>query len=71
MGRGNRKFVRVCPKCGSSDVSKDLSLVALLGGGGGFECRNCGYKGQFFPEVEEEGLKEFREEVKGRDKERR
>ena len=47
------KTVKVCPKCGSMDVSSDLSVQSYAQGGffNNMVCNNCGYSGQLFPEV--------------------
>ena len=51
------KLVMICPKCGSSDVSPDLSNPALVYGGLiPKRCYNCGHTGQVFPEVEEKAV---------------
>ncbi len=53
-----RKF-RVCPKCRSTDVSRDLSAAAYARGSifNQYRCNKCGYTGIFFPETDEKGLK--------------
>ncbi len=46
---------RICPRCKSTDISSDLSAQAY--GKGSFfneyKCNDCGYTGQFFPEIVE------------------
>lgn len=47
------KLVRICPACGSTDVSHEQSTsyviqsVPLIG----FQCNDCGCTAQIFPEV--------------------
>jgi predicted nucleic-acid-binding Zn-ribbon protein len=52
-----KKFVRVCPKCRSMDVSHDMSVEAIARGSvfNNFKCNKCGYTGIFFPEIKEMG----------------
>ena len=54
-----KKYIQICPKCKSTDISKDFSAQAY--GRGTFfnqyKCNNCGYSGQFFPEISEKELK--------------
>lgn len=42
-----------CPKCGSENVKKDLSVQAYAKGTffNQYECLDCGYTGTFFPEI--------------------
>jgi Zn ribbon nucleic-acid-binding protein len=44
---------QICPKCKSTDISKDFSVQSY--GQGSFfnqyKCNKCGYTGQFFPSV--------------------
>jgi len=46
-------MAKQCPKCGSKDISPDLSKEAY--GKGSFfsswKCNKCGYNGQFFVEI--------------------
>lgn len=58
------KEERVCPKCGSKDVSPDLTRSAYGAGTifNSWKCNNCGYRGIFFPEVEEVEELETKEE---------
>lgn len=65
--------VRVCPRCGSTDVGHDTtSVISRLSLSDSLECRECGYTG-IFPEVDPESLEDFRdnlEEVEEEDVER-
>ncbi len=50
------KYVIACPKCNSTDVQTDFSNPAMIQSGmfvNSRVCNNCGYKSDFFPEVEE------------------
>ncbi|MBD3361599.1 hypothetical protein GF358_02275 [Candidatus Woesearchaeota archaeon] len=46
---------RICPKCKSTNISKDLSKEAYAKGSffNQYKCNDCGYTGEFFPEVDE------------------
>lgn len=56
------KFVRICPKCKSTDTSPDLSFQAYGSGSifNSFKCNKCGYTGVFFPEVDKRDLKKIK-----------
>ncbi len=47
------KYVSVCPKCGSADVSpeQDAAYVASGLSGQFMQCSNCGHHGFIFPEA--------------------
>lgn len=55
--------VRVCPNCGSTDVSRDkVGVAAMMGLDFGYRCGNCGYASKLMPEIEPDELEEFQEE---------
>jgi len=41
-----------CPKCKSSNVRKEITIVSAIGIPGEWECNNCGFRGHIFPEIE-------------------
>ncbi|MFC1801528.1 hypothetical protein ACFLZB_03610 [Nanoarchaeota archaeon] len=47
------KLIKICPKCKSQNIKPDLSVQAYGQGSffNHFKCNDCGYTGQFFPEV--------------------
>ena len=59
----SKKYILICPKCGSKNIvsnqlntdtshlNKGLSL--------GYFCKDCSYSAALFPELTEEGYKEF------------
>ena len=53
------KRILICPKCKSTDVSSNMSALAI--GMGSFQnehkCNKCGYESMFFPEIEVEKSK--------------
>ena len=53
------KFVRICPKCGSADISRPFLKIL-----GSLTCRNCNYKNPIFPEVAINKIELFRKELK-------
>ena len=59
------KFTRICPKCGSTDISVDFSNPAVwdYGAPPNYKCNICDNIGKFFPEVKEELSKYFSEKV--------
>ena len=65
------KYVTVCPKCGSRDVTFEKQAAYVYTGlSNQFkQCNNCGYHGMIFPEVPVSGVEEQplkAEEVKDR-----
>ncbi len=55
------EYVRVCPVCGSVDVSPDLTIPAAVASGAlyGYRCNECGYSGIIFPEFSVEDAAMF------------
>lgn len=54
-----KKFVKICPKCNSTDISTDFSNPAFVAGGlfnNAKVCNKCGHHSNFFPEVEVDKL---------------
>ncbi len=50
------KYVMICPKCDSKDVTHDWSSPATVGStlvNVMYKCNNCGHEGMVFPEVPE------------------
>jgi hypothetical protein len=60
------KYVMVCPKCKSPDISIDRSnpLQGSMGLPSMYVCNKCDHTGYSFPEVEISGLEEFEKEVR-------
>jgi len=52
------KLVRICPRCGSKNVEKEvlLSNVAQF-----YVCRSCGFGGSLFPEVQMKYARKIKE----------
>lgn len=60
------KYVKICPKCGSTDVQVDFSNASFaIGSPVSHNCNSCGTVGMVFPEVEESKVEEFRKKLKG------
>ena len=51
--RKKEAYVRICPKCKSTDVSDDMSnpTIKFIGQIENMVCNNCGYAASFFPEA--------------------
>lgn len=71
------KNIKICPKCGSNDLSFDSMSggeFSLNNGELNDYCRNCGYGrgiyGALFPEIEKSKISEFRKELKKHPKKR-
>ena len=61
-----RNFVRVCPKCASTNLKSELYSASSPESVNfsGFECSDCGYYGMC-PEIDVDKLKEFRDNLFG------
>lgn len=60
--------IRVCPNCGSERVERDKQdIISSLGLDVQYRCAECGYAGKLFPEVPEENIDEYLEEVEERE----
>ncbi|MBU0980426.1 MAG: hypothetical protein KJ709_06465 [Nanoarchaeota archaeon] len=58
------KYVRVCPKCKSPDVSQDRDALQQIGIlPQTYVCNRCGHSGSFFIEVPISKLKKLREKA--------
>lgn len=68
-GKPGEEYVRVCPRCGSTNIDRKIETsgwVVALGGMGSaavfdvFNCIDCGYFGQFMPEFPKSKLDKLR-----------
>ncbi len=58
------QYIIVCPKCKSSDIKQDDSVLQQIGALPSMHlCNKCGYAGYVFPEVLVSKLDTFKEEV--------
>jgi len=58
-------FILICPKCCSTDVKTDFSNAGMVATGmfkNEYICNYCGYSGEFFPEIKESELEEYKKE---------
>ena len=64
------KYIKVCPKCGSSEVGPDFSNPAVWAYGSNpqYSCDSCQHVGLVFPEVVEKDVKEVSKKFKSDDK---
>jgi predicted RNA-binding Zn-ribbon protein involved in translation (DUF1610 family) len=49
-------FVRICPRCGSKDVTMEFTRQTWLNF---FVCQSCGFRSVIFPEVSREEAKKL------------
>jgi len=49
-----KKSLRICPKCGSSDIKAELDAQSYAQGSifNKYKCNKCGFEGILFPEVD-------------------
>ena len=52
----------ICPRCKSRDIVPDMSLTTFGEGtlANAYICNKCGYRGQFFIEIDDEELKKMK-----------
>ena len=50
MNKKHNNDELICPKCGGTNITYDLSLEAYASGKifNAYRCNDCGYKGMFF-----------------------
>lgn len=64
---GQKRYVNICPDCGSINLSQDKTTITLAGATLLTFCKHCQYgygKGNFFPEIEISKVEEFRKKIK-------
>lgn len=59
-----KKFVKVCPKCGSTNVKEPGSVAYQKAYQLFAECNDCHYSGIDFPEFPAEKVKKAQEEIR-------
>ncbi len=62
------KWIKVCPKCGSTDIVPDLSASSIAKGTifNSYKCNSCGYSGINFIEFLEDEWKKIKNKIRGR-----
>ena len=57
-----KKYIRVCPECHSTDTQPDMSADSYAKGLlNQWKCNTCGYAGLFFPEYTLVDIKKIKE----------
>ncbi len=57
-----KKYIRICPECHSTDTQPDLSADSYAKGLlNQRKCNTCGHTGLFFPEYSPEDVKKIQE----------
>jgi len=61
-----QKFITVCPKCNSTDISVDFSNKATFAYGlpPKYICNNCDHRSEVFPEIPEEKTEQYKKHKK-------
>ncbi|MEK6843793.1 MAG: hypothetical protein AABX83_00015 [Nanoarchaeota archaeon] len=49
--------ITICPKCKSTNVRKEITIISVIGVPEQWTCNNCGFRGHIFPEVEIDNYK--------------
>lgn len=57
------KFIKICSKCGSTNITSSTRRYMLQQEIFKDNCKDCGYEG-FIPEVEESDIENFRKKLK-------
>ena len=57
----NKKFIKICPKCGSIDIPIRTDFAEMLAPTPE-KCKKCSYSG-LFPEIEINEIEEFRKDI--------
>lgn len=60
------KYIKICPKCGSTDLDFDNKGNDANGTSRGvlnYYCKNCKYNNTFFPEIKESEIKEYKKSL--------
>lgn len=52
-----------CPKCGSTDVKKELNIWSAHEAPTKWICNKCEYYGHLFPEVDEKDIPQLKKEI--------
>ena len=62
------KYLRICPKCGSANVTLDSSNIGgwALGTFSSVKyiCKKCGFNNVVYPEIEFDKVEDFRKKIK-------
>jgi len=62
--KARKEQIKICPKCGSTDITWDYSNAWVIRLGVNRDiCNKCGLKG-IFPVIDREKIKEFRKYLK-------
>ena len=67
MTRNDEKYIKVCPKCGSTNITVYTKAGTFSGEILSEYCKDCNYgytSGGFFPELKESKIGEFRKQLK-------
>lgn len=69
MKKKKEKYIKICPKCGSTNIGQVKDICHYQAGAILTDyCLDCNYgypHGAHMPEVEESGIEEFRKKLKG------
>jgi len=61
-----KKYVKICPNCGSIDIKTDFSNPAVWAYGtpSKYKCNSCGRLGFLFPEIPEDNITQYQNKIK-------
>ncbi|MBW2975697.1 hypothetical protein KY366_08315 [Candidatus Woesearchaeota archaeon] len=66
MKKKKENYIKICPKCGGTDINIDPTFYAAFATGipPRFSCKSCNHIILVFPEVKESEIEEFRKKLK-------
>jgi predicted RNA-binding Zn-ribbon protein involved in translation (DUF1610 family) len=61
-----KKYFKICPKCGSTNITTEFNNAAKISYGAplDYTCDDCGFSSKVFLEITEEEITNFRESIK-------
>jgi len=56
--------ISICPKCGSIDLEKKITIMTALGSPSPYTCNKCSYSSHIFPRIEKSKIAKFKNDIK-------
>jgi hypothetical protein len=58
--------IKICPRCGSTDITSDPLTDTMGMGMQNFRCKKCDFSGTFFPEIDIIDVDHFKKDLKSK-----